>query len=271
MQTPMQPYFTPQPPPAPGRPTHHQAQASIAQLAAAGILPPNRFPMTPVGGHFSRPSMMIGPSQPFVGQNGGGPPFPNRNRRQLSIGGPPKAILGGPAKKHIPLPPPVVDTPAIVPLKTKKVTVNLPKETIVRDDGEPGTRPSWARTPLYAPFTYEEQAVVSAELTTADLFPSDTWRHHVPGTIDVFLPGKVWIPYSSLINYLLILCLAFVVVRDTQQRAWDAMKQQAIEEKLERLGVERGSGSTVPHIHAPHARAASVSPAHVEHVVLHFG
>jgi len=36
------------------------------------------------------------------------------------------------------------------------------------------------------------------------------------------------------------------------------MKQQAIEEKLERLGVERGSGSNVPHIYAPHARAASV-------------
>jgi hypothetical protein len=33
-----------------------------------------------------------------------------------------------------------------------------------------------------------------------------------------------------------------------------------IEEKLEKLGVEKGSGgqSTVPHIHAPHARAASV-------------
>jgi len=42
------------------------------------------------------------------------------------------------------------------------------------------------------------------------------------------------------------------------QAAWDEMKQQAIEEKLERLGVERGSGSNVPHIFAPHARAASV-------------
>ncbi len=43
------------------------------------------------------------------------------------------------------------------------------------------------------------------------------------------------------------------------------MKQMAIEEKLEKLGVERGSGSNVPHIYAPHARAASVclfTPAH---------
>jgi hypothetical protein len=37
------------------------------------------------------------------------------------------------------------------------------------------------------------------------------------------------------------------------------MKQQVIEEKLEKLGVERGSGSNVPHIFAPHARAASVN------------
>lgn len=47
------------------------------------------------------------------------------------------------------------------------------------------------------------------------------------------------------------------------QGAWDAMKHQDIEEKLEKLGVEHGfsqpSGSNVPHIHAPHARAASVS------------
>lgn len=45
----------------------------------------------------------------------------------------------------------------------------------------------------------------------------------------------------------------------SQKGAWDDIKRRVIEEKLERLGVERGSGSTVPHIHAPHARAASVS------------
>jgi hypothetical protein len=192
MQTPMQPYFTSQHPPVPGRPTHHQGQASIAQLAAAGILQPNRFPLTPVGGHFSRPSVMMVPGQPFV-QHGGGPPFPNRNRRQLSIGGPPKAILGGPAKKHTPLPPPVIDASATAPPRSKKVTVNLPREAIAGDDGKPGTRPSWARTPLDAPF--EDSEVVSAELITAELFPSDDWRHCIPDSIDVFLPGKVWILY----------------------------------------------------------------------------
>jgi hypothetical protein len=62
-----------------------------------------------------------------------------------------------------------------------------------------------------------------------------------------------------------------VGVHVIQQRAWDAMKQQAIEEKLERLGVERGSGTTIPHIHAPHARAASVSLAHVKHMLHLYG
>lgn len=41
------------------------------------------------------------------------------------------------------------------------------------------------------------------------------------------------------------------------QIAWDAIKQRVIEEKLEKLGVERGSGGALP-IHVPHARAASV-------------
>ncbi len=49
----------------------------------------------------------------------------------------------------------------------------------------------------------------------------------------------------------------------TLKSSWDTMKRRIIEEKLERLGVERGSGSTVPHIHAPHARAASV--CHIAH------
>jgi hypothetical protein len=40
------------------------------------------------------------------------------------------------------------------------------------------------------------------------------------------------------------------------------MKQKDIEEKLEKLGVEKGSGSSVPHIYAPHARAASVRLKH---------
>ncbi|KAI9452399.1 hypothetical protein BJY52DRAFT_1226104, partial [Lactarius psammicola] len=57
-------------------------------------------------------------------------------------------------------------------------------------------------------------------------------RVDIPSTIDVFLPGK---------------------------SAWDAVKKKFIDEKLEKLGVEKGSGSSMPHIHAPHARAASAA------------
>ncbi|TFK76630.1 hypothetical protein BDN72DRAFT_829764 [Pluteus cervinus] len=232
MQTPMQAFFAQQPQPGPGRPTHHQGQASMAQLAAAGIHPPAGFAITPMAGHFSRASLAL-PS----GQQPG-PPFPNRNRRQLSVGGPPKAVLGGPARKLSPLPSTATpDTPAAVAVaaaptqKAKKVNVNLPKETIP-GDGQPDTRPSWARNLLDHPVEYKDLSIPPVEIYSAESYPPDSWRLHIPNAVDVFLPGKI---------------------------AWEEMRQQAIEEKLEKLGVERGSGSNVPHIFAPHARAASIS------------
>src|ERR1700691_6066893 len=41
-----------------------------------------------------------------------------------------------------------------------------------------------------------------------------------------------------------------------------------MEEKLQKLGVEPGSGNSLPHIHGPHGRAVSVCSMHVEHVVI---
>ncbi|KAH9487164.1 hypothetical protein JR316_0001233 [Psilocybe cubensis] len=230
LQTPMQSFFNATPG-APARPGHHAHHASI-QLAAAGIHPPNY--MTPVASHFPRPSIALAPGvQPQASPH----PFPNRSRRQLSIGGPPKAVLGGPARKVSPLPgalgPSITPGATPAPVKTKKVIVNFPKETPVGEDGEPTTRPSWARTPLPKESDSSEQVPVKAvEIATAESYPPDEWRHDLPDAVDVYLPGK---------------------------RAWDALKIQTIEEKLEKLGVERGSGSTVPQIHAPHARAASIS------------
>ncbi|KAL1688021.1 hypothetical protein GGG16DRAFT_60865 [Schizophyllum commune] len=221
MHTPMQQQFAyPMPPPsAPGRPSHHAAAASVAHLAAMGIHPPNGPPIiTPVGGHFPRGSVMLGPP-------GMPPPFVGHKRRNMSIGGPPKAVLGGPQRKTSPLPPGTsVASTSSAPVKGKKTVVNLPKETIPGEDGAPPTRPAWARAPLDAPFEYKDVPVPAAEMTSAALFPPDAYRYAMPPTIDVFLPGKM-----------------------------------AIEEKLQRLGVERGSGSDVPHIFAPHARAASIS------------
>ncbi|KAG1746827.1 hypothetical protein EDB19DRAFT_1687817 [Suillus lakei] len=229
LQTPMQSFFPHQPPPAPARPTyaHHQAHASMSHFP--GYPPPSAIPMTPLGSAF--PPQM-GP--PF------GQPFIPRNRRapSVSIGGPPKAPLGGPGRKHSPFPPPqVAPTPAP---KGKKVVVNIPVETIPGDIGALSTRPSWARTPIAA-MNSEEPEVIAPEITSIELYPPDSWRRDIPDTVDVFLPGKA---------------------------AWDAIKLSVIEEKLERLGVERGSGGNLP-IHAPHARASSISsPA--DPSLLHF-
>ncbi|TCD62819.1 hypothetical protein EIP91_006385 [Steccherinum ochraceum] len=133
------------------------------------------------------------------------------------------------------VPTPVTPTPA--PVKSKKVVVNLPKESVKDEVEGTLTRPEWARTPLPVASSSALPEVAYPELSTAEAFPPDSWRYHLPPTVDVFLPGKA---------------------------AWDSMKQRIIEEKLEKLGVERGTGSsgmssTVPHIHAPHARAASIS------------
>ncbi|KAG7090699.1 hypothetical protein E1B28_009793 [Marasmius oreades] len=228
MQTPMQPYFNPQPPLAPARPTH-ASQATISHLPGVGIHP-NGFPITPLAGHFARPSLAL-PNH--KGLPSAGYPFPNRNRRQLSVGGPPKAVLGGPARKTSPLPSSSVSPqPAPLTKTTKKKTlVNLPKETIPGEEGQPPTRPPWARSLLDAPPLPPEVPVAPVEHITAEIYPSDQSRRTIPPTVDVFLPGK---------------------------SAWDVMKQQHIEEKLEKLGVERG-GNSVPQIHVPHARAASIS------------
>ncbi|KAH7911820.1 hypothetical protein BJ138DRAFT_866194 [Hygrophoropsis aurantiaca] len=221
LQTPMQPYFQPQPPPAPGRPSYatHQGRPSMAHYP---LMPPqSAVPITPLGQGF--PGMMLGPYAP---------PFIPRNRRNpsISIGGPPKAPLGGPGRKHSPLPPqPAAPTPSIAP-KGKKIIINFPQETVPGEDGQASTRPPWARVPM--PVTRpQEDVIISPEVDSAESFPPDSWRLHIPSTVDVFLPGKV---------------------------AWDTLKQRVIEEKLEKLGVERGSGNTIP-IHAPHARAASIS------------
>ncbi|CCL98342.1 uncharacterized protein FIBRA_00336 [Fibroporia radiculosa] len=226
LQTPMQPHFFPQPPGAPGRPSMHRSSPSVAQLAAVGIFPPP-IPITPLG-QTGFPNQMLG-LQPFA------PPFVPRSKRapSVGVGGPPKAVLGGPQRRVSPLPPSAPGVSQAAPaIKGKKVVVHFPQETVPGEGDQPPTRLSWARTPL--PFSSIPQGseVLPPETTSTELFPPDSWRYHLPDTVDVFLPGK---------------------------SAWEDIKRKIIEEKLEKLGVERGTGSSVPHIHAPHARAASIS------------
>ncbi|OSD05616.1 hypothetical protein PYCCODRAFT_1450275 [Trametes coccinea BRFM310] len=228
LQTPMQPGFFPPQPGAPARPSMHRSHPSVMQLAAAGILPPPGMPMTPLGQN-GFPQPMVPGLAPFA------PPFVPRSKRSasVSVGGPPKAVLGGPQRKVSPIPPSTAATPAAPPAqKPKKVIVNFPRETIPGEGDEPPKRASFARTPLPHSEVPEQVEIKYPETSTIELYPADSWRYHLPPTVDVFLPGKA---------------------------AWDTIKQRIIEEKLQRLGVERGNGSSVPHIHAPHARAASIS------------
>lgn len=185
LQTPMQPFFPPQPPNAPGRPTyqHHKDHSSIAHFPS--FPPPTAIPITPLGQGFP----MVAP--PF------GQPFIPRNRRapSISIGGPPRAPLGGPGRKHSPLPPVPPPVPA---QKSKKIIINLPVESIPGTEDLPPSRPPWARTPM--PTTSHELPVVSLpEITTAGPYPPDNWRYHIPDTVDVFLPGKVSIACRVLL------------------------------------------------------------------------
>ncbi|KAI9436935.1 hypothetical protein H4582DRAFT_366964 [Lactarius indigo] len=223
LQTPIQPSFFPAPSPGPPRPIHpghRAAQASIA-LAAAGIHPPHGPPLTPLG-HAQFPPA------PFSGAQF--PPFRNRRQPSVSIGGPPKAQLGGAGKNYRP-PSPTVNA-VTVTQKSNKATVNLPKETVPAGDGRPPTRSSFARTPIPPHLVPPQPPVAPPDAISADIHPPDNLRVEVPNTIEVFLPGK---------------------------SAWDEVKKKFIDEKLEKLGVEKGNGSSMPHIHAPHARAASIS------------
>ena len=117
----------------------------------------------------------------------------------MNVGGPPKAVLGGPQRKITSFPAAVAVVQAATLLGKKKVIVNLPKETKAKDgegsggggDRDVGQREAWAREPIPVSDVVEQMEVEPPELTTIDAYPSDSWRYHIPPTVDVFLPGKV--------------------------------------------------------------------------------
>lgn len=131
------------------------------------------------------------------------PPFVPKSKRTQSVstGGPPKAVLGGPQRKVSPLPPAaaavVASTVPAAP-KVKKVVVNLPKETSAEGEVS-GTRLPWARTPIPVSQCPSQPAVPPPEIASSEAYPPDAWRHHIPPTVDVFLPGKV--TYTSALTW----------------------------------------------------------------------
>ncbi|KAI9451537.1 hypothetical protein F5148DRAFT_1290056 [Russula earlei] len=224
LQTPIQPSFFLPPSTLNPRPSYqgHRPQPSAA-LAAAGILPPPGVPL---------PTLQHNQFSPAVFAGSQFPSFQPRNRRQPSVsaGGPPKALLGGAGKNYRPPSPTAVAlaTATAQVQKGKRAIVNLPRETISGVDGEPSTRSRFARTPVPLHLVPPQQSTSYPDVLSATIYPEDSLRLNIPNAID---------------------------------SAWETVKRKFIEEKLEKLGVEMGSGShsTVPHIHAPHARAASIS------------
>ncbi|QRV76805.1 hypothetical protein RhiJN_04820 [Ceratobasidium sp. AG-Ba] len=152
---------------------------------------------------------------------------------------PPKAVLGGPNRKTSPLPPMTPageNAPGLPDVKKKKMTVKLPLESEEDkvDGAESGgrTKSLWSRSPVPASELPPEVLIDSGlEATTVEPHPDHVTRGDLPNSIGVFLPGK---------------------------HAWDVMRQEIIEEKLAKLGVERGSGASyLPS--QPHGRAFSIS------------
>jgi hypothetical protein len=181
LQTPIKsPLFNPPPPPPHHSFNHpHRYQPSVTLSSTAVIHPPPGVPLIP--GAF--------PSNPQF------PTFQPRSRRQPSVstGGPPKAQLGGVGKNYRP-PSPTAAAFANVAAqsqKGKKTVVNLPKETVPGDGGEPSTRTPFARTPIPVHLVPPQNSIPPPDVISAVIHPEDNARLSIPGVIDVFLPGRV--------------------------------------------------------------------------------
>jgi hypothetical protein len=118
------------------------------------------------------------------------PQFQPRSRRapSVSTGGPPKAVLGGPGAKNR-VATETASNPATVapPQKTKKVIVNIPRETIpVEGDEEesgddaPPRREVRARIPLRPSEVPEIVDPAPPETISAELFPPENGGLNYP-------------------------------------------------------------------------------------------
>lgn len=168
------------------------------------------------------------PATPGVGTmqfNGGLPFFPpnniplpspllarpglhSRRSHSVSLGGPPKAVLGGPKRQDTSTTGAVgADAPAVsasgansglagdfTKLKMKKCAVKLPVESKLLQNGMADTSPPlWTREPLRLSTSSMQEPMGILEVSTADAHPDlmcDT-KHALVLQIDVFLPRKV--------------------------------------------------------------------------------
>lgn len=133
-------------------------------------------------------------------------PHPPRRQASISIGGPPKAVLGGPRKIDATpmsdvapaalLSPGMAATEVAKP-KSKKCIVKLPVESPSIVGSSTGDsipqRPPWARNPPRIPVSGELDSLPPPDIITVEIYPdfSPNGTHALPSTIEVYLPGKV--------------------------------------------------------------------------------
>ncbi|KAF8741521.1 hypothetical protein RHS02_03518, partial [Rhizoctonia solani] len=198
----------------------HRHHASIAM----------GMPLTPGGGVFQQQQQShfasMGAQNPPPMGGLGVPPFVPRSRRTISIGGPPKAVLGGPNRKTSPLPPtPAGENAPLLPdVKRKKCTVRLPLESDQEPEADAGdadesakrTRSLWSREPV-PPSQLPPQVTLDDQL---DIMSVEPHPEHIK-------QGETLAPRINL----------------SSKIHWDIMRQEIIEQKLAKLGVERGSGA----------------------------
>lgn len=273
------------------------AMGAIPHTAATSQLPPNAPSM-----HRSRPSMALAPANiplpatPGVNTmqfNGvflpnnmplappllSRPSLHNRRSHSVSLGGPPKAVLGGPKRQDSsttnvagPDAPTASSTSGVnlgpasdVKGKMKKCVVKLPTESTSSQNESVDFLPFRTRQPIKLSLDEMKDPTGILEIFTAEAHPDlHNVGHKLAPPIEVFLPRKVCPRFRllftafSLDNLLSNLWFTppFLV-----QESWQEYKNAIIEEKLAKLGVEPGTQqqSPVPFILGHlHARAASV-------------
>ncbi|KAG9056073.1 hypothetical protein FS842_000363 [Serendipita sp. 407] len=250
MQTPVHPqFFQPTTPFIPG---HHQRGSLVGPINILPVLPniAAQPPLTPGFNNLIMQQHQIPPhlanGQQGLAHQGGTAgvgmghgrtgsvslPF-TRNRRQgsVSLGGPPKATLGGPANKHVaaPMTNPATSAAAMEKsLKNKKLVIKVPNE---RPD-EGGVIPDFARYPVPSSELSEMEDPRPLDTATIPIYPEERQKGDFPKTVDVFLPGK---------------------------SAWDVLARKLVDEKLKKLGLESNIPPPIFTHHNVHGRAASIS------------
>ena len=174
--------------------TRHGQNASIAQMPLGMMGPPSAGPRTPGFSTMSPAHQRQSSAAP-----GSGMFMKSRRTASVSIGGPPKALLGGPQRKLSPLPgvtqASAVQTPPLSDAKfvTKKVNVRMPAENarMEGDDDESRQLSLWIRQPVRQEPPLPSDPGLHLYPHSQEVFPPFDHCRFMPPTFEVFLPNQV--------------------------------------------------------------------------------